>query len=301
MDGSRRSFLKLAGLTALGVAGGASLKQTASASSASFSGAAAAGEPGAKRLAMVVDLRKFSDNQELVERCVNACHLAHNVPQHSRDKDKIEWIWAESFHTAFHEQELNFIRKDLEHKPTLLLCNHCDNPPCTRVCPTKATWKRESDGVVMMDWHRCIGCRYCMVACPYGSRSFNWLDPRLAENLDEPEERNLAFPTRMRGVVEKCNFCEERLAHDGIPACVEACENNELVFGDLNDASSPVRRLLEETFAIRRKPGLGTQPEVYYIVDSMSSLAATPAEQPVTDETNTTGEAAVAETEADHA
>jgi molybdopterin-containing oxidoreductase family iron-sulfur binding subunit len=129
------------------------------------------------------------------------------------------------------------------------------------VCPTQATWKRESDGIVMMDWHRCIGCRYCVVACPYGSRSFNWRDPRPAIPEVDPD-----FPTRMRGVVEKCTFCEERLARGLMPACVEACENDEMVFGDLEDPNSEVRRLLRENFTIRRKPTLGTHPQIYYIV-----------------------------------
>ena len=98
-----------------------------------------------------------------------------------------------------------------------------------RVCPTQATWKRE-DGIVMMDWHRCIGCRYCMAACPYGSRSFNWLDPRPYIHNPNPE-----FPTRTKGVVEKCNFCAERLGTGRPPACVEACPEKALVFGDLAD------------------------------------------------------------------
>jgi molybdopterin-containing oxidoreductase family iron-sulfur binding subunit len=128
------------------------------------------------------------------------------------------------------------------------------------VCPTQATWKRD-DGVVMMDWHRCIGCRYSIAACPYGSRSFNWQDPRPKIKDITPE-----FPTRQRGVVEKCNFCEERLARGLAPACVEACRHRGLVFGDLEDDDSEVRRILSVRHSIRRKPGLGTQPEVYYLV-----------------------------------
>ena len=139
----------------------------------------------------------------------------------------------------------------------LVFCNHCDNPPCVRVCPTQATWKRD-DGIVMMDWHRCIGCRYCMAACPYGSRSFNWEDPR--PHIKEP---NPDFPTRTKGVVEKCTFCDERLDKGQPPACVEACPEKALVFGDLNDPDSEVRRLLRSRFALRRKAGLGTSPEVY--------------------------------------
>jgi len=113
----------------------------------------------------------------------------------------------------------------------------------------------------MMDWHRCIGCRYCMAACPYGSRSFNWLDPRPHIPRIDPD-----YPTRTKGVVEKCTFCEERLARGQAPACVEACEEKALVFGDLEDPGSAVRELLRTNFAIRRKAELGTAPEIYYIV-----------------------------------
>ncbi|HSN56348.1 MAG TPA: 4Fe-4S dicluster domain-containing protein, partial [Candidatus Sulfomarinibacteraceae bacterium] len=112
-----------------------------------------------------------------------------------------------------------------------------------------------------------IGCRYCVVACPYGSRSFNYMDPRRV--LDDV---TVDYPTRMRGVVEKCTFCEERLARGLQPACVEACENDEIVFGDINDPHSKVREILAERMAIRRKPGLGTQPEVYYIIDDPRTL-----------------------------
>jgi len=258
MDGSRRGFLKIVGLTALGLTTRPSPNPLQAQEEA---GPAAYDQPvTAKRWAMVVDLRKMDEHGSW-QRCIDACHRTHNVPTFDEPKDEITWMWEEDFHTAFHEQNFEFVKEELEHVRVPLLCNHCDNPPCTKVCPTGATWKRESDGIVMMDWHRCIGCRYCVVACPYGSRSFNWRDPRPNIPAVDP-----AYPTRMRGVVEKCTFCEERLAKGQLPACVEACEHGEIVFGDLEDPSSAVRALLHENFTIRRKPGLGTQPEVYYIV-----------------------------------
>jgi molybdopterin-containing oxidoreductase family iron-sulfur binding subunit len=100
-----------------------------------------------------------------------------------------------------------------------------------------------------------------VAACPYGSRSFNYRDPRPHIDKIQPD-----FPTRARGVVEKCTFCDERLTRGQLPACVEACKHGALVFGDLEDAESDVRRLLRENFTLRRKASLGTQPEVYYIV-----------------------------------
>ncbi len=141
-----------------------------------------------------------------------------------------------------------------------VLCNHCANPACVRVCPTKATYRRP-DGIVMMDYHRCIGCRYCMAACPYGARSFNWKDPRTGLRQIDP-----GYPTRTKGVVEKCNFCDERLAKGLLPACVEACTEKALVFGDLNDPAAPLRKVLEGRTALQRKPGLGTKPKVFYLV-----------------------------------
>ena len=266
MGVDRRKFLKAAGFAALGLAGKPAVDVLAgtgrAVEEAGVAGAAEQrGEPlAAKRWAMIVDLRKCAEKGECT-KCIDACHTAHNVPDFDNPKDEVKWIWKQPYHNAFIEQENEFIDEGLKHAPVILLCNHCDNPPCVRVCPTKATWKREEDGIVMMDWHRCVGCRFCVAACPYGSRSFNYRDPRPFIEEVRPD-----FPTRMRGVVEKCTFCDERLVRGRLPACVEACPNGSMVFGDLKNPESEVRRILHERFSIRRKPGLGTQPEVYYIV-----------------------------------
>ena len=113
-----------------------------------------------------------------------------------------------------------------------------------------------------MGCHRCIGCRFSMAGCPYGARSFNYMDPR--KHLSDPVS-NPRYPTRMIGVVEKCTFCTELLAVGKLPACVEA-SNGAILFGDLNDPKSAVRKALAENYNIRRKPALGTQPGVYYLV-----------------------------------
>lgn len=254
----RRKFMKFAGLSALGLAGGAPL---ASRLSAQHGQGAAAGEAATgTRWAMVIDLKKCRAAQDCSD-CVEACHRTHNVPAFNNKKDEVKWIWKESFEHAFHGQEHEYLGEELRGGHALLLCNHCDSPPCTKVCPTKATWRREQDGIVMMDWHRCIGCRYCVAACPYGSRSFNWRDPRpYVANLHDQ------YPSRTRGVVEKCTFCEERLAKGQLPACVEACKAKAIVFGDLEDPNSEVRGLLGENFSIIRKPELGTKPQVYYLL-----------------------------------
>jgi Fe-S-cluster-containing dehydrogenase component len=255
---TRKKFLQVTGISALAIAG----EKLAG----SFAGATQISPPAsqksltASRWAMVIDLNKCA-REEGCQKCIDACHTAHNVPSMGERSHRIQWIWKAHYENAFPSAENEYQADRVKEAQVLLLCNHCDNPPCVRVCPTKATWKREQDGIVMMDWHRCIGCRYCMAACPYGSRSFNWTDPRLSLAHENPD-----FPTRTKGVVEKCNFCDERLTKGELPACVEACPQNAMVFGDLEDSDSQVRRLLRSFYAIRRKPELGTKPEVFYIV-----------------------------------
>jgi Fe-S-cluster-containing dehydrogenase component len=274
MENSRRKFLKFAGVSALGLSSLSALNvfntETAEAAAGSASEnlytvhdeALTAGRWG-----MVVDTRKI--NARIAKKLVEACHQTHNVPDFTdpglpgytpaNARHIIKWIWSDTYDHVFPDKADDFLADRLKSLPIPALCNHCDNPPCVRVCPTKATFKRR-DGVVMMDFHRCIGCRFCMAGCPYGARSFNYRDPRPAIKNENEE-----YPTRMKGVVEKCNFCEERLAVGKQPACVEASDG-ALVFGDLSDPNSEVRQLLKSNYAIRRKQGLGTNPSVYYIV-----------------------------------
>lgn len=209
------------------------------------------------RWGMAIDVDKCL-KQENCTKCTAACNQAHNIPAIPQSGRDIRWIWKESFEHAFPGQQDQY--SPLRAAPAMVLCNHCDNPPCVRVCPTQATFKRD-DGIVAMDFHRCIGCRYCMAACPYGSRSFNWMDPRPYIKTLNPE-----FPTRTKGVVEKCNFCSERLATGRPPACVEACPERALVFGNLADPHSPIRELLAARRHTRRRPELGTGPGVFYIL-----------------------------------
>lgn len=253
----RRRFFRVTGLTALGVASG---EARPGAAGEERDGPREPAAPlSGRRWAMAIDVGKCQRERDCRD-CVAACHVAHNVPDFASSKDEVKWIWKEPFREALPDQHHDYLEERLRDASVLVLCNHCDAPPCVRVCPTQATWKRD-DGVVMMDWHRCIGCRYCVAACPYGSRSFNWRDPRPHIAEVRPE-----FPTRSRGVVEKCNFCEERLARGELPACVTACQSKALVFGDLEDPDSDVRTALRERPAVRRRAGLGTQPEVYYLL-----------------------------------
>ncbi|MGB3209102.1 MAG: 4Fe-4S dicluster domain-containing protein [Desulforhopalus sp.] len=281
MDKQRRKFLKIAGATALaGISAPAVVKLTSTPALASSSGHGetaahaapadthSAGGHGAEeapkgvRLGMLIDMRKLYGHPDLMDKAVAACHKAHNVPEIEGPKSEIKWIWKAPFENAFPEHSSYHASKNTTENDHLILCNHCDEPPCVRVCPTKATFRMEATGIVAMDFHRCIGCRFCMMGCPYGARSFNWMDPR-----PYIKEYNADFPTRMRGVVEKCNFCGERLALGKEPACVEAIkETGAIVFGDLNDPNSEIRQILDQEHTIQRKPTLGTKPSVFYIV-----------------------------------
>jgi Fe-S-cluster-containing dehydrogenase component len=260
MESSRRRFIKIAGIAALGLGAQPLIKVTAPASQDGPQPVMGSGAEAlsAQQWAMVIDTRRFKSDAD-VKPLVDACHKVHNVPQIANRLHEIKWIWATHFHNAFPSIGSAYLSEKVEHRPYLVLCNQCENPPCVRACPTKATFKRD-DGIIMMDFHRCIGCRFCMAACPYGARSFNFRDPR-----DFIVVTDKTFPTRMKGVVEKCNFCSERLAKGELPACVQA-SNGAIVFGDLKDPESKVRQVLRENFTIRRKEDLGTEPCVYYIV-----------------------------------
>jgi Fe-S-cluster-containing dehydrogenase component len=257
----RRAFLGAAGLSALSAAGRSSFGALIEPGSLDRSGDAQtrARPLTAGRWAMVIDVQKCLRRPDCTA-CTSACHKAHNVPESVDAAHEIKWIWKEPFERAFPSEQYAYPVDTLREAPVLVLCNHCNAPPCVRVCPTGATWRRQ-DGVVMMDSHRCIGCRYCVAACPYGSRSFNWSDPRRQLRSLNPD-----YPTRTKGVVEKCTFCEERLATGRMPACADACPDGAIICGDLGDASSTVRTALRARYSVRRKAGLGTEPGVYYLV-----------------------------------
>ncbi len=270
MNMNRRQFLKITGISGVLGLGGASLVNEITKGKGEASHILTDAKAlSAKRWAMIIDVSKFR-NEEDYKRLTKACHSIHNVPDFGEPKDEIKWIWTDTYEHTFPSQPNEYIEEGIKHKPFVLLCNHCANPPCVRVCPTKATFKRP-DGIVMMDQHRCIGCRFCMAACPFGARSFNYKDPRL---VLKPEDENKEYPTRTIGVVEKCTFCFERLAKGLIPACVEAAQEIAkesgaepgMYFGDLDDPKSDVRRVLSTNFTIRRKPELGTEPSVFYVI-----------------------------------
>ncbi len=257
MNKTRRDFMRIAGISALGLAGAMAAPGLAQAAS---HGTYSAPEKGltAKRWGMAIFTEKFETLADF-QRVINACHKPHNIPDIPKKSQEIKWLWRDGYHETFTENVNAFNNAALEERKYLMLCNHCENPACVRVCPTGATFKR-ADGIVVMDYHRCIGCRFCMAGCPFGARSFNFNNPR-----EYIAETNPKFPTRMRGVVEKCTFCSERLAEGKLPYCVEASDG-AMVFGDLTDPESDVSKAIKENYSVVRKPSLGTGPSVYYIL-----------------------------------
>jgi molybdopterin-containing oxidoreductase family iron-sulfur binding subunit len=254
----RREFIKIGGLAAaMGL--GATVIDSVVARRLEASGdSSETAASSAVRWGMVIDVGKFKSG-DAYQECIDACHSIHNVPDFGNKKDEIKWVWKTPFENAFPSKSHQYVSAGIKEASFLVMCNHCANPPCVRVCPTKATFKRP-DGIVLMDYHRCIGCRFCMAACPYGSRSFNWRNPRKFI-----KKINNDFPTRERGVVEKCNFCAERLAEKKPPACVEVSKG-AMVYGNLNDRDSEIRSILSKNHTIQRKPSLGTNPSIFYIV-----------------------------------
>ncbi|MHC4779606.1 MAG: sulfate reduction electron transfer complex DsrMKJOP subunit DsrO [Planctomycetota bacterium] len=263
MDDNRRDFMKKMGVATAAASLGLTVPLLRSI--ASQPGGHGPAKKTGKQLGMLVDFKKCLD-AKVREACISACAKAHNLPLFPGHDRAARWIWTEPFEVAFHDQNHGHLPEAVREKPVLLLCNHCSKPACVKVCPTKATWKRDSDGVVLMDMHRCIGCRFCVVACPYRARSFNWAHPRDGHIKGE---LNPDYPTRLKGLVEKCTFCAERLRDDREPACVEATKLvrgglGALIFGDVNDPKSEISENLREHSTASRLFGLGTFPNVYY-------------------------------------
>jgi len=178
-----------------------------------------------KRYVLVIDSRKCID----CKACVVACRAENSVPL----GESRNWIneerrgeWPKLL-AAFEPEQ----------------CHHCESPACVRVCPTGASYQRP-DGIVAVNEAECVGCRYCIIACPFDARFFR----------------------EDKGVVEKCDFCAHRVDCGELPACVETCPSKVRVFGDINDPSGKVRELLEKRRYRTRKPEAGTGPQIYYLL-----------------------------------
>jgi molybdopterin-containing oxidoreductase family iron-sulfur binding subunit len=145
-------------------------------------------------------------------------------------------------------------------------CHQCDNPACVKACPVGATWK-EPDGITVVDYDWCIGCRYCQAACPYFARRFNWQEPSIPAKDVNPKQHYLGNRVREKGVMEKCTFCVQRTRKGENPACVDACPTGARIFGNLMDPNSEIRYVLANKNVFRLKEELGTEPKFWYFRD----------------------------------
>lgn len=208
------------------------------------------GIPG-KKFVMVIDLSRCKN----LKKCQSACNHAHQL------HDAQNWIKV-------------YPMEDAEHtapywQPTT--CMHCDEPPCVKVCPVDATFKRQ-DGIVLIDSDRCVGCRFCMAACPYSTRVFNWGDPELPVDVAKQDYNAETSIPQKKGTVGKCDFCADMTRMGMLPHCVSACPNGVFMFGDMNEDSvtngSETFRfsdLVRDRAGYRLMEDLGTKPSVYYL------------------------------------
>ena len=201
-------------------------------------------------------------------RCQWACKESNNIP------DTISPPWIEVFQLEVGQgvtgepslEDLrdgattSYTKSPLAGKWYLAVaCNHCDNPPCVKVCPTGATFK-DKDGIVLIDYDKCIGCKFCVVSCPYTARRFNAFIPEIPH-----EKINPMVPMRVEGVVEKCTFCVQRTRRGTLPMCVEVCPVGARHFGDLNDPDSEISNLLNLNPYFQLLGELNTGPNLRYV------------------------------------
>ncbi|HMR74468.1 MAG TPA: 4Fe-4S dicluster domain-containing protein [Polyangiaceae bacterium] len=201
-------------------------------------------------------------------RCAEACHIENN---HDRSTNN-SYIRVLEMEQGSFDMERGSATYDhpvpADGKYYMpVQCQQCDNAPCVKVCPVQATWK-ESDGIVVVDYNWCIGCRYCEAACPYHARRFNWKKPEVPAEEINPDQAYLSNRIRPQGVVEKCTFCLHRTRQGRLPACLEACPTGARVFGNLLDPDSEIRWVLENKRVFVLKEDLGTRPRSFYYFDS---------------------------------
>jgi len=225
------------------------------------------------RWGMVIDLDKCVGCQACTIACKEENNVPHGSPQEQKQRREIYWNRVLAI---TEEGQYPTARVQIISMP----CMHCDEAPCVMVCPAKATYRRD-DGIVIQNFRRCIGCKYCIVACPYGVRNFNYKEQEEQEyqRPDLPPDRASRgpwpFPHRTHGVVEKCTFCFHRIDQglregkkigvDVVPACVEACPTKARAFGDLDDPDSELSRLLASRGSFRLREEFSTHPKVFYL------------------------------------
>ncbi len=221
---------------------------------------------------MVIDLNKCTGCAE----CVAACKTENNIAIVGKEQSEMgrTMLWMDIL--TLYEGKYPDVKVRYLPRP----CLHCDNPPCIKVCPVRATYKNE-EGIIAQVFPQCIGCRYCMAACPYTVKCFNWTAP------DWPDEMAAALnpdvSARPAGIVEKCTFCIHRLQKakeqaavekrdirpgEYLPACAESCPTRAISFGDLDDPKSEVSGLIRSPRMFRLLEEIGTEPKVYYLSES---------------------------------
>jgi len=205
-------------------------------------------EPASKavRWGMLIDTNKC---QKACDDCVQACAEENGWKSQTRNGEelpqevRVQWF-----------RKVDLIGKKTRREVSLPIgCQHCKKPPCVDVCPTGASFKRD-DGIVLVDKHICIGCRYCMMACPYKARSF----------VHSPVENHDDYMPRGMGTVESCTFCVHLVDKNQSPACVSSCKQNAILFGDLNDKNSAIRKRISQVASRQIRADLRTEPGVYF-------------------------------------
>jgi molybdopterin-containing oxidoreductase family iron-sulfur binding subunit len=232
IDAQRRGFLKTSlGAAAVAIAPGMLLFDMAHGSPE--------GASGKVRWGMLIDTTQCSEG---CNDCVTACNRENGLSGGVSATDS-QWIRKIDLKDAGSGREVSLP----------MMCQHCEHPPCVDVCPTTASFKR-ADGIVLVDKHRCIGCRYCMMACPYKARSFVH-EPLTNQNPDVP---------RGKGTVEACTLCVHRVDQGMRPACAEACPNQAILFGDLNDPESEIYKKVRSVASMQVRADLRLNPGVRY-------------------------------------
>lgn len=200
-------------------------------------------------------------------KCAEACHRENNHDRPSQNS-YIRVLEMEKGSLDLEKGRVDYDHA-VPHEDKFYMpvqCQQCDNPPCVHVCPVEATWK-EDDGIVVVDYNWCIGCRYCEAACPYHARRFNWEKPQVPADEINPEQGYLSNRIRPQGVIEKCTFCLHRTREGRMPACLEACPTGARVFGNLLDPDSEIRWVLANKRVFVLKEDLGTRPSFFYFFD----------------------------------
>ncbi|MGQ9637413.1 MAG: 4Fe-4S dicluster domain-containing protein [Thermodesulfobacteriota bacterium] len=204
-------------------------------------------------------------------RCVYACMEENNC---SREKPQSQWIRVIRLKKGslvnLEDSEHYYNPELVPEKEYIYIpvqCQHCESPPCVKVCPVHATWK-EPDGLVVVDYNWCIGCRYCIAACPYRGRVFNWAEPNVPSDQLNTTVHYLGNRPRMRNVVDKCTFCIQRVRMGRYPACVEVCPTGSRKFGNLLDPQSEIRYIIQNKRTFRLKEDLNTEPKFYYFFEA---------------------------------